>query len=306
MTTTAVTTTKPKDIISLLDRQKGELTKALGSQIPADFFVRVALTAMRKNPLLYRCTQDSLMQCMMDLAQIRLVPDSITGEAYLIPFRNGPNYECQLMIGYQGYLKMMRRSATVTNVYAATVCANDEFDISFGSNRRMVHKPRIGGDRGKMIGAVAYVSYKKNEEDGEDFVWVDSDYIERVKKSARGASSASSPWVQWPEAMWAKTALKQLAKTADLSPDVREAVSRAAEIEGAIDIPASVETPEPSESEIVKEQSTSQQPSPAPKKRARRQQQAEEPDPNDAPPGAEPPSSNPSPDGGSDELFPEE
>lgn len=282
--TTALAKSKPKDIITLLDRQKGELSKALGSQIPAEFFVRVALTAMRKNPLLYQCTQDSLMQAMMDLAQIRLVPDSITGEAYLIPFRNGPNYECQLMIGYQGYLKMMRRSSTVTNVYGAAVYENDEFDISFGSDRHMKHKPKIGPGRGKMIGAVGYVSYEKSGVKGEDFVWVDADYIERVKKQARGSNSASSPWTQWPEAMFAKTALKQLCKTADLSPDVREVVSRAVEIEGAIDVPTEIEKTEvPQESELTKEE-----PPPAPKKKAAKKKAATVVDAQEEPPPAAP------------------
>ncbi|MGW8179633.1 MAG: recombinase RecT, partial [bacterium] len=275
------------NVNAALIKQKGELSKVLGSKIPAEYFVRAAMTAMRKNPLIYQCTQTSLLQCLMDLAQIRLVPDSITGEAYLIPFQNKGIYECQLMIGYQGYLKLVRQSNTVTNVYASVVYENDEFEISFGSDRRMHHKPLITGDRGAKLGAVAYVAYGGGDAKGEDFTWVPAEYIERVKKQARGASSPSSPWAIWPEPMWAKTALKQLCKTANLSPDVREQVSRAVDLDDAsiIDVKAEAAPLEPQKSQLVGSDSPPPTPPPAAKKKVSRRRRQES---NTAPPPVEP------------------
>lgn len=239
---------EPKEVIAFLDKMKGEFNKALGEAIPVEYFMRLAITAMRKNPLLFKCTKESVLSCLMDCAQVRLVPDSIMGEAYLIPFRKGNDYEATLIVGYRGLVKLVRRSGNVTNVYGGTVYTNDFFALEYGTNRKMIHRPKLDGDRGKRLGAVGFIGYG---DEGADFIFCDAAYIEKVKTMSRGSDRPDSPWNSWTDEMWAKTALRRVCKTANLSPEAQEAVAKSFDAEGAIDIPSIVEPAPPAKSALV-------------------------------------------------------
>lgn len=226
-----------------LDANSKNLTAALGSMVPVEYFARVAKTAMRKQPLLQQASLESVMGCLMDIAQLRLVPDSVLGEAYMVPFWDSKSgvYVATLMIGYKGYVKMLRRNGKIKNVHAEVVYEKDEFVIQHGSQRQMIHVPHWRTpDRGEPLGAYAFIE----DENGQDFKFVPKDYIERVKASSKSSDKADSPWNTWPESMWCKTALRQLMKTADISPDVSEAVSKDL-ADGAIDVTSTVVTGAP-------------------------------------------------------------
>ena len=60
---------------------------------------RMLLTALTNNPDLERCTPQSFCGAMMQAAQLGLEPNTPTGEAYLIPYKNRGVTECQLQIG---------------------------------------------------------------------------------------------------------------------------------------------------------------------------------------------------------------
>ena len=69
---------------------------------------------------------------------------NVNGEAYLIPFKNnkkGGVYECQFIVGYKGLMLLARRSGEVANIDALTVYENDEFDLSYGFDPALIHKP---------------------------------------------------------------------------------------------------------------------------------------------------------------------
>lgn len=233
MTTIAPT---KKDIASIIEAASDQFSRALGSMIPASYFCRVAVTAVRKSPLLQQCTPQSVLGCLMDMAQLRLTP-GVLGEAYMVPFFNGKSncYEAVLMVGYKGFVKLLRRNAKIKNMRAEVVYEKDEFVIQHGSQRHLIHVPHWrDSNRGEPLGAYAYME----DENGEDFRFVPMDYILRVKQSSKGAEKPDSPWNTWPESMWCKTAIKQLLKTADLSPEVAEAMAK--DMESAIDVESTV------------------------------------------------------------------
>ena len=218
--------------------QKESLAVALGRSIPVDYFLRVATTTIRKNPLVAQCTPMSVMACLMDLAQTKLCLDSFNQEAHLVPFWNNKAgcYEAQLMIGYRGYLKLLRKNVDLINVSSEVVYSRDKFIYRKGSGRALQHEPALTADRGEPIGAYAYFAYKDG---GEDFEFIPSSYIERVKAAAHGTDKPDSPWNKWGEGMWKKTAIKQLTKLADISPQVEEALSKDLDY-GAIDVEARI------------------------------------------------------------------
>ena len=62
---------------------KQEIQKALNNTIPADQWIRVLLTTVRKTPALLQCDLESLQASLMEAAQAGLRLDGFTGEAYL-------------------------------------------------------------------------------------------------------------------------------------------------------------------------------------------------------------------------------
>ena len=158
------------------------------------------------------------MQC----AQLGLKPN-VNGEAYLIPFKNnkkGGVYECQFIVGYKGLMLLARRSGEVANIDAQTVYENDEFELSYGFDPMLVHKPYLKGDRGKPVGFYATVMLKDGGKSAHYMT------VEDAQKYGKRYSKAynNSPWTTDFEAMAKKSCLRQVLKYAPMSTDVDGAI----------------------------------------------------------------------------------
>ena len=152
---------KPKTLKDLLELRKVEIQKVLPSVITPEQFLRLTLNALNSTPHLAECTMTSFYGAVMQCAQLGLKPN-VNGEAYLIPLRNRKKgvYECQFITGYKGLMLLARRSGEIANIDAQTVYENDTFDISYGFDPVLVHKPYLKGDRGKPFGFYATVLLK--------------------------------------------------------------------------------------------------------------------------------------------------
>lgn len=306
----------------LLEKMRPEMSRALGQSIGIEYFLRVALTTWRKSEFIQKCSYKSVIACLMDIAQLQLSPDSLLGEAYLVPFWNSKmnSYEATTILGYKGFVKMVRRNTNVATLTSDVVYSKDKFTYRKGSQRVLIHEPVLEGDRGYPIGAYAYIAFVGG---GEDFEFVREDYIDRIKRSSKSADKDGSPWKLWWEAQWKKTALKQLLKIADISPEVAEALSKDNANEGAIDVEATVSaepstqksalaTPAlaaPSAPDPVLQQLNQQRPEPEPVARRNRPKRAEAQAAGPAPQAADPapatanPPTEPAADGAAESLF---
>ena len=65
---------KPKTIIDLVQSSKNQFANALPKHINTDRFVRIAITTIRLNPKLAKCSQESLLGALMVSAQLGLTP----------------------------------------------------------------------------------------------------------------------------------------------------------------------------------------------------------------------------------------
>lgn len=210
---------KFKTVYNLLKQSRDQIKMALPRHITPDRFLRVVLTSLRKNPLLIECEEKSLLAAIMESAQLGLEPDGILGHAYLVPYRNNKLgvYEAQLQIGYRGYIDLARRSGQVQSIQAHIVYENDEFEIQYGLEEKLVHVP-ARGDRGEPIGVYAIARFKDGSHHFE-FLWAED--VERIRKMSKVPDSGA--WKDHWEAMWRKTAIRQLAKYLPLSVEMTRA-----------------------------------------------------------------------------------
>ena len=117
---------------------------------------------------------------------------------------------------------LARRSGEIANIDAQTVYENDTFDISYGFDPVLVHKPYLKGDRGKPFGFYATVLLKDGGKSAHFMTVADAEkYGRKYSKSYN-----DSPWQTDFEAMAKKSCLRQVLKYAPMSTDVDTAVER--------------------------------------------------------------------------------
>lgn len=191
--------------------------------LPAGFdttrFTNLILTAVKSKPQLMECFatragEISVLLAAMSAAEIGLEPDTPMQEAWLLPRRNGQRMECQLSIGYQGYIKLARRSGEIKALRANVVRVGDHFVYEYGLEADVLeHKPAPSAERGELVYAYAIARYKDG---GYDFVVLDQGDIEarRAKSDSWKSSTARaySPWTTATDSMWRKSAVRELAK----------------------------------------------------------------------------------------------
>lgn len=210
-----------KKMQGLILSMKDEIKKALPSVITGERFTRMILTAMSNTPELMNCTPSSFLGAMMQAAQLGLEPNTPLGQAYLIPYKNKGNLECQFQLGYKGLIDLAYRSGDVTIVQAHEVHENDKFEYSYGLEPKLEHVPAMK-DRGQVI---AYYAIFKTKSGGYGFHVASADDIQaHAKKYSKSFNSSYSPWQTSFDEMAKKTVLKQCLKYAPLKSDFVRAV----------------------------------------------------------------------------------
>jgi recombination protein RecT len=203
MTAVATAVNKPPIVImrERLDARKDELAKALTDVTP-DQFIRALMTSAQINPELQAVTWQSLWIACMQACRDGLLPDGVEGA--IIPFKSKATW----IPMYQGLLRRFRRSGKFKWVTANVVRAGEEF-LHF-VDETGEHFRHVPGDR--FDAPIVKIYAMATTKDGGVFVTVMSiDEANKIRNMSR-ASREDSPWKQWPEEMYKKTALRRLSK----------------------------------------------------------------------------------------------
>lgn len=201
----------------LLTKMANEIKSALPSMVTSERFQRVALSAFSNNQKLQQCDPMSFISAMMESAQLGLEPNTPLGQAYLIPYGN----KVQFIVGYKGLLELAQRSGKIKTLYAHEVRENDEFDIDYGLEQKLTHKPNLKSDRGEVIG---YYAVYHLDNGGYSFNFMTKreilDHAQKFSKTFK-----NGPWQTDFDAMAKKTVIKQLLKYAPLSIELQKAMA---------------------------------------------------------------------------------
>lgn len=207
-----------------IENQSSSMRQVLPKDHDPERFARLVLTAVKATPKLMECFstdqgRTSVLLSAMQLATVGLEPNTATQDAWLLPRKNGGVMECEMSIGYRGYLKLARRSGEIKSVYADVVRDKDEFEWSRGLDDTLRHVAYpVDAERGELRYAYAVVRYMNG---GHDFVVLGKADVEKRREMSTSYKFAprSSPWTIWPDEMWKKTALRVLAKTLPLTAE---------------------------------------------------------------------------------------
>ncbi len=207
---------KSKTIFDVIQAGAKQFATALPKHINSDRFVRIAITTIRQNPKLAQCNQESLLGALMVSAQLGLEP-GVLGQCYLIPYGR----ECQFQIGYKGMIELLRRSGQLKDIYAYSVYENDEFEMTYGLDRDLKHKPNLQ-NKGNFIGCYCVAVLK---DDARAFEYMTKEEIEAHGKKF-SKTYGNGPWKTDFEAMAHKTVVKKMLKWLPVSVEFLEMANK--------------------------------------------------------------------------------
>lgn len=219
---TEIAVTREGKLKQLLDGSRAQIQMALPRHVSADRILRIALTCARTIPALLECTPESFLGAVIQASQLGLEPGSALGQCYLIPFNNNKTgkKEVQLIIGYQGMMDLVSRTAENPVCMPRAVYEEDHFEYEFGLNEKLIHQPANRHTDVKLTHVYVVVSFA-----GGRKIY---DVMNRVEIDAvRGRSKAQSsgPWKTDFEAMAKKSILRRIFKYLPKSIELQRAVA---------------------------------------------------------------------------------
>lgn len=200
-------------IAAFIHQMQPEIERALPRHMDADRMARLLLTAVRQTPKLAQCDPQSFAGAVLTASALGLEPN-LSGEAYLIPYGR----ECQLVLGYQGLVKLFWQHPLAAHIDAQAVYANDEFDYAYGLDPFLRHKPAVG-ERGDVV---AYYGVAALKTGAKTFVVLSPDEVKALRQGKVGPSGKIADPMRWMER---KTVLRQLFKTLPRSTDLNHALA---------------------------------------------------------------------------------
>ena len=214
---------KSKTIFDVIQAGAKQFATALPKHVNSERFVRIAITTIRQNPKLAKCSQESLLGALMVSAQLGLEPGTL-GQCYLIPFENkkAGTVECQFQIGYKGLIELLRRSGQLSDIYSYTVYENDDFNIEYGLSRTLTHKPNFE-ERGEIKGFYAVAILKDG---AKAFEYMTKDEVVKHEEKYRKGSYKNDVWNKNFEEMSQKTVVKKLLKWLPVSVEFLEMAAK--------------------------------------------------------------------------------
>src|SRR5882724_11311231 len=130
------------------DEQKNAIAALLPKYLPAERFLSLCQLA-EKSYALRECTPQSILNCLIQAAEIGLEPNTQLQHGYLIPFRHaktGKTY-AQLVVGWRGLIHRAIMCGSASRIVAGLVRAGDVFKYRPLDRRDpILHEPALDAD----------------------------------------------------------------------------------------------------------------------------------------------------------------
>lgn len=213
-----IVTQNSTSAISLVTQNREKLQAILPEGAKIDRYVGIMQAEINRNPDLASCHPASLVGSMLHCARLGLEP-GVLNKIHLVPFNNSKKgiKECTVIIGYEGLIDLALRTKTIEQMQSHLVYEKDTFEVSLGGESKLVHRPLVFSDRGKLVGTYAIAFFKSG---ATKFEVMSIDEIEKI------ASKSKSGYI-WKDhfgEMARKTVLRRLCKHLEKTVELSHAV----------------------------------------------------------------------------------
>ena len=209
----------PQSVLQVFESAsfKAQVAAALPRHIGVDSMMRIALTEVRLNADLAKCTVPSFMGALLKAAQSGLRP-GMFGEGWIIPRWNNKlgSLEAAFQPGYMGLAQLAYRSGEVADILAEAVYPSDHFRYQLGSDPKIEHVPDMEAEH-MASEVVAFYAVVKLTNGGTLMKVMRRAEVDDVRDRFAPKSKAGKivgPWTSDYEAMGRKTVLIQALKLA--------------------------------------------------------------------------------------------
>jgi len=187
--------------------RRSEISSSLPKSLQFDFWMKSVEAAFCESPDLLLCTPTSIMRSTMNSAFVGLPPNHALGLAAFVVFRDTKRgvTDCQFMPMVKGLVALAKRSGEIKDIQTRVVYAGDEFQVEWGTEPRIVHRPTSKSDRSKIEAAYS-VAWLKDGSYSFEVVWAED------ISAARAVAKTKNVWDSWPGEMARKTAFKRHSK----------------------------------------------------------------------------------------------
>jgi recombination protein RecT len=213
-----------------------KISASLPKGLIATKVIQVFMNSCTRNPKLLECTPNSILAAVLVCAQFGLMPDGITGECYIIPykirrkikgvpFNQLPQvYEAQFLLGYKGMIQLAMRSGRVKRFQARAVRKGDIFEYELGTSEFIKHKPM-----GKSEQITHFYAILDFINGGQVFDVMTSDEVNFYRDKSPNYQTAERKedtiWGQYYDTMGMKTVIRRLSKYSPVSSELSNAIA---------------------------------------------------------------------------------
>ena len=186
-------------------------------------FLSNVVASVQRLPKLMECTPESLINSFMVMASLKLMPSGVSGEAYVLPYKNKGIMEAQFQLGYQGLVTLFYR-AGARAIIAEIVYEKDEFSYKNGVLEHIADP--FNDDKGAAKGAYVIVELQAGGKVTK--VMSAKEILGIGKKFSKSFDTGFTPWKEANDPqlwMWKKTVLKQAAKLVPKNETIFKAIA---------------------------------------------------------------------------------
>lgn len=222
---------KAQKLAAYLEKCRKTMAQVLPKTMTPDRLIKLAITAYNSNPMLAQCDNASIALSLMHAAELGLEPNTALGHCYLIPRKNGKTGRmlCTFLVGYRGMIELSRRSGEVETIEAQVVREGDGFEVEYGCEKHLRHRPSYGVAGGKMLAVYAIAKMKGG---GYQFEVMSKDEVDAIMARANGSTNRrTSPWDTDYIEMARKTVVRRLFKYLPVSTEAQRGISAALAVE---------------------------------------------------------------------------
>jgi recombination protein RecT len=201
-------------------RMAPEILRSLPKGMNPDKFMTIALTALRLNPKLLRCTKQSFFTAVLAAATDGLLPDGREGA--IVPYGEdedgrGRADVAKWMPMIAGIRKKVLNSGRLTDWNVQVVQEGDEYSATLGDNPQIHHVPSLkGGRKRPVIAAYSIARFP------DGYISREIMNLDQIKDIQSKSKARKGPWndpIFFPE-MCRKTVARLHSKQLPMSTDL--------------------------------------------------------------------------------------
>ena len=209
-----------------------------GARIDADLDFKqqchYAKKIVEDSERLQECPPSQVFGCIRDVALLGLSLAPATALAYLVPRRDNKRriMACTLYTSWRGLKLAAMKWGSLRDLTANVVYANEVCRIVLGTEPKVHHEVVLNSkERGVKIGAYCCAVMTNSERKVE---YIDAEQIQRIRSYSESKDSKFSPWTNFPEEMWRKSAVRRGSKHWGGSPEFASHMETSNRHEGLI------------------------------------------------------------------------